>query len=530
MTLFYQLLVAPVALGFLVPLAANAAEVKLNDVAGYAKKSAKQVQVKSVQFSDVVPGDWAYTALQSLSERYSCIDNVYTQNLNSGQALTRYEAAALVNACLEGAAVDVSAYIARLSNEFGTEMAILKGRVDGLDENTSEFNAGQVSSVTKFSGEANFVVGRNRWSGSRVENPPSGYNERLGKVTFNYDYQLAVDTSFTGHDRLRTVLRSGNFGTTNNAFSGLGNGTGSNDEDIPMNALDVAFNSESIVVDRLFYQFPLNDQIIVKAGPLIRQDDTLAMRASAYSEGKILDVFTSAGSPATYNNNQGVGLGLMWEKGYFNMSASHIAAKGDDATVGFFADEESDGTTTIQLGYRPENWGIALGYSYSDGDVPIPAGTDEIHDETGSDSEHYQSFALSSFWIPEATGWPSVSAGVGYSLVTDEDGSDFERNYALSWILGLQWNDIFAEGNAAGIAAGQPPFETSETVKDDPDLSDHNYAFETWYKFQLTDRLSCTPALFYFVRQTGSDGADDLEYGDGTFNNFGGLIKTTFTF
>ena len=93
MKLFRQLLVAPAALGLLAPLAANAAEVNIKDVASYADLNA---EVTTTQFSDVVPGDWAYTALQNLSESYGCVDNAYTQNLKSGQALTRYEAAALI--------------------------------------------------------------------------------------------------------------------------------------------------------------------------------------------------------------------------------------------------------------------------------------------------------------------------------------------------------------------------------------------------------------------------------------------------
>merc|ERR1712159_701230 len=152
------MLVAPAALGLLAPLAANAAEVNINDVASYATPSA---QVTTSQFSDVVPGDWAYTALVNLSESYGCVDNAYTQNLKSGQALTRYEAAALVNACLDGgiASAEVSPDAARLANEFGTEMAILKGRVDGLEYKVKELSAGQFSSTTKMSGGAVFTTG-----------------------------------------------------------------------------------------------------------------------------------------------------------------------------------------------------------------------------------------------------------------------------------------------------------------------------------------------------------------------------------
>ena len=129
MKLFQQLLLAPAALGLLAPVAATAAEVNISDVASYARKPVSQMRAaKATQFSDVVPGDWAYTALLNLSESYACVDSAYTQNLKSGQSLTRYEAAALVNSCLQGGVADASnSDVLRLTNEFGTEMAILKG-------------------------------------------------------------------------------------------------------------------------------------------------------------------------------------------------------------------------------------------------------------------------------------------------------------------------------------------------------------------------------------------------------------------
>ena len=67
MKLFQQLLVAPAALGLFAPIAANAAEVNIYDVASYSNPSE---QVATSQFSDVIPGDWAYTALQNLSASY----------------------------------------------------------------------------------------------------------------------------------------------------------------------------------------------------------------------------------------------------------------------------------------------------------------------------------------------------------------------------------------------------------------------------------------------------------------------------
>ncbi|MCP4047532.1 MAG: porin, partial [Gammaproteobacteria bacterium] len=68
-------------------------------------------------------------------------------------------------------------------------------------------------------------------------------------------------------------------------------------------------------------------------------------------------------------------------------------------------------------------------------------------------------------------------------------------------------------------------------------VADGNYAWEWWYQFQVTDNISVTPAIYYLSRPYG-----DLTNGQGkafggnrgddnsTFNNFGGLVKTTFKF
>ena len=58
-------------------------------------------QVTSVsQFSDVQPTDWAFQALQSLVERYGCIAGYPNGTYRGNRALTRYEFAAGLNACL----------------------------------------------------------------------------------------------------------------------------------------------------------------------------------------------------------------------------------------------------------------------------------------------------------------------------------------------------------------------------------------------------------------------------------------------
>ena len=94
------------------------------------------------------------------------------------------------------------------------------------------------------------------------------------------------------------------------------------------------------------------------------------------------------------------------------------------------------------------------------------------------------------------------------------------------------------------MAVGQSTFITGVDFDDDFDgskwIGDGNYAWEWWYKFQVTDNISVTPALFYLSRPLGQGTAalsggfgpsgDPVGDRDDTFSNFGGLIKTTFKF
>ena len=102
---------------------------------------------------------------------------------------------------------------------------------------------------------------------------------------------------------------------------------------------------------------------------------------------------------------------------------------------------------------------------------------------------------------------------------------------AQNWYVGLQWADAFVKGNSLGMAVGQPTFVTA---MNSGTPQDGNFAWEWWYKFQVTDHISVTPAIFYLSNPQGAFGFSDAQTaGLSTTNpltNFGGLIKTTFKF
>ncbi|MFZ9280253.1 MAG: iron uptake porin, partial [Vulcanococcus sp.] len=125
MKLFQKLLLAPAALGLMAPVAASAADVQ---IAGLNQYAAEEQVTSITQFSDVQPTDWAYQALSNLIERYGCVAGYPNGTYRGSRAMTRYEAAALLNACLDRI-TEVTDELKRLMKEFEKELAVLRGRV-----------------------------------------------------------------------------------------------------------------------------------------------------------------------------------------------------------------------------------------------------------------------------------------------------------------------------------------------------------------------------------------------------------------
>ena len=195
----------------------------------------------------------------------------------------------------------------------------------------------------------------------------------------------------------------------------------------------------------------------------------------------------------------------------------------------------------MQIAYAPENWGVAAAYNYASkngGSLYPGNGTPLAVAATGDGNN--SSVGFSAWWSPEEAGWfPSVSAGYGFNSITNKDSEIFRSVNTQSWYVGVQWADAFMKGNTLGLAVGQPTFVSSVDYRNDVSESDFvadgNYAWEFWYKFQVTDNISVTPAIYYLSRPYGdmTDGGGNIVGGDrgnDTFNNFGGLVKTTFKF
>jgi len=505
MKLFQQLLVAPAALGLMAPLAATATELNINGVSDY---SASNAEVQSIsQFSDVNPSDWAYKALTNLAERHGCVAG------NPSGSMTRYEAAALLNNCL-GNVAQVTEEERRLINEFSPELAVIKGRVDALEARVGEFEAGQFSTTTKLTGKTYFVVG------AVTTDKDGGADEA---TTFNYTTQLNLNTSFNGRDLLYTRIKTGNF-VKSETFSNKKTNTylaASNQ------------NGNALQVDKIWYTFPVGDNLRFWVGPRVENYYMLASAPSIYKP--VLKAFALGGNGAAYGSSTDGGFGAAWiqdvEPGQprFAVStnyASKGATKADNEGGGILTDSQSKWLTKVE--YGAARWQVSAAISSNqcnkkDGKESCKVWTDYYSTEKGkSRTGDSTAYGLRAHWIPESTGAiPAVQ--LGYDIVdVDDDGATGSTEATAQWMVGLMWKDAFVDGNRLGAAFGQRQYAT-DIVGGADDPADDNFVWELYYDFKVSDNITVTPTLFggTDVYNGATDDSDDV---------FGGLVQTTFKF
>ncbi|MDB4682421.1 iron uptake porin [Synechococcus sp. AH-551-A10] len=508
MKLFQQMLVAPAALGLLAS-GANAAELNINGVSDYA---ASADQVTSVtQFSDVVPTDWAYQALSNLVEQYGCVAGYPNGTFRGNRAMTRYEAAALLNSCLDRV-TEVTDELRRLIAEFETELAILRGRVDGLEARVGELEATQFSTTTKLKGQADFFLGGVSYD-DRNECNKDGGSCVDDNVSLSYRYTLNLNTSFTGKDLLYTRLRTGN----------MSNVWTQSDSYLS----DAKSGDGTLKVDKLWYSFPVGNEFTVTVGAAI---ENYYMVETPTRYKPILKAFKLGGYGALMGASTGQGAGIQWRQDVapgeaaFNVAANYVADGGDGAksasTEGMFG-SATDGYFLSQVGYGNRKWYVSGLYAHKQGAGGSNPAMGYSTTAAKNSDEALNVFGLRSYWSPENSGIvPTISGGLDFGSA-DADAKGFVEG-TFGWMVGLTWDDAFVDGNKLGAAVGSYSSYATE-VKGDSDPEDENFAAEIWYNFQVTDNISIKPAVFW------SDDANGSATVDGA-NKLGALVQTTFKF
>ena len=533
----------------------NSASLEPAATKSETSESSELQQVTSVsQLSDVRPTDWAFQALQSLVERYGCIAGYPDSTFRGNRAMTRYEFAAGLNACLDKvneliragtdnlATKEDLATLQRLQEEFAAELATLRGRVDALEARTSELEANQFSTTTKLSGEAIFSI---------ADTAKNNHSDT--QTVFNYRLRLNLLTSFTGKDILITGLQAYNIrsfgpdlGLSTGAFSGLSDSQaklsfepqfpGIN----PQNLSSIGANTVELY--KLLYVFPVSNSITLFAGPKAETSDAFQAITPFAGEGQESISRFGGYNPVVRvsGGTSGSGLasagGFIWNLSkkvnltalYGSVNAALPSDLGFPATplgAGLF-----NGSTVAaaQLTIKPtSNIDIGLNYAYSRHQLNILAtglSDADLGSILGRDRQPVSGGVTMNSFGGTAT-WrlsPKLAVSTyGAWIIADAERSNASTTFN-SWMVGFHFRDLFKEGNNAGILFGQPLDRDSvsggarfQVNKATP------YHLEAYYRFKVNDNISVTPGAFVLFHPEGTKDNDTL---------WVGVLRTTFSF
>ncbi|MEH2314964.1 MAG: iron uptake porin [Nostoc sp.] len=512
----------------------------LEEVNRYSSEGKNQnslSQVTSVsQFSDVQPTDWAFQALQSLVERYGCIAGYPNSTYRGNRALTRYEFAAGLNACLDrvneliatatGNLVSKQdlATLQRLQEEFSAELATLRGRVDAVEARTAELEANQFSTTTKLVGEAIFAV-NDIFGGNTGDANNTVFQDRV---------RLDLQTSFTGKDILHTRLAAGNalaFNQVDNAGLPIDTAEGTQTFQIG------STGNNGVIIDWLAYYVPIGPVQAYFAGTGGIHSDYVATNNPYFEDydGGNGALSTFATESAIYRIGGGAGAALTLP---FGKGGSFF--KPSSLTIGYLASNAN--SPGPNLGLLEGNYAALGQLNFSVGDrLSIAAtyvhgyhgaggnlfdlggglastsrvvGTAQANTLSTLNPSSSNSYGLSAAFRPSDK--LSISGFISYHDVTGFGANDDFQ--AWSYGLGVALPDFGKKGNVLGIFAGAEPYAFNRPGFVGNDIP---YHFEGFYKYRVSDNVSITPGVIWLTSPGQNSDNDDA---------FIGTLRTTFTF
>jgi hypothetical protein len=502
--------------------------------------SEEMEQVTAVsQLGDVQPTDWAFQSLQSLVERYGCIAGYPDQTFRGNRALTRYEFAAGLNACLDRINELIASrtsdlvkqedltQLKQLQEQFAAELATLRGKVDALEARTAQLERQQFSMTTKLNGYS--VIGvqaRSQNQGDR--NPRDGVRDTKDPGTslnvINQNY-ISLTTQFTPRSYLVT-------GFWNQAGSGSPRLT---------NDARVGYDGEAfdLYLSDLNYHFMVGDKFAGIVG-------TEGVYTSLVFRGpnRIESSFTGALSQFALRNpvlNIGFGrsgAGFDWQ---FAKRAS-LQAFYTTNIPGFFPNSvggKGHNTAGVQLALTPTDpVDIALYYisDYSpDGGLITWTGDDRL---TGINPSTGRSAPTQTNAIGASVDWqlnPQLRLGGWFGYTNSYIPGQSGRVETTNYMVYLNILDLFGKGNLGGIYVGQPPKITRSNlpVGDNlPDLINGGIGqsggqpgttthIEAFYRWQMNSNISITPGFIVILQPGHTRDSEPI---------FSGILRTTFAY
>jgi len=359
-----------------------------------------------------------------------------------------------------------------------------------LEIQPTKFEAGSFSDTTTLDGKA--VV----WVGSVDGGDEIGESE---STSAGYTYTWNLNTSFSGDDNLYVRLKTGEQG------------------DVWKNKatyhIETKDNSDAFEMDKVWYSFPIGDDITAFIGPKI-ENYYMYITPSIYKPGALKSF--KLGGNSNFGASTDVGAGIKYELDNGFGFATNVVDKGADGSEGWFAPDNALKWDT-QVAYTADRWHVSgtvstarnwSSHSYN----ATTKGAQVARDSVG--------IAFRSYWMPEESGTAVPEVSFGYDTKSyggvSTTGNTTEAD---SFMVGFTWKDMIQADDRIGFAFTQP-LKANEvqgggaTGEVDPQV------WEIYYSFRPNDSMEITPAIFG-GNDVLADDDDDL---------FGLLLTSKFKF
>ena len=494
------------------------------------------------QLRDVSLTDWAYEALRSLVDRYGCIVGFPNQTYRGNQALSRYEFAAGLNACLnqierliassEAVLREDIETINRLMQEFEAELASLDGRVDNLESRTAFLEDHQFSTTTKLKGSVVFAL-------ADVFGGDGGRNQTV----FQERVTLTLASSFTGKDLLIISLWQGS-NPPDLGFDIAGTQVGGVTVPSAEGTLSSQFGANLEGDMRLIfltYQFPVGERlkfhvaqgfdIFHSFAPTLNPylDDLDLGRGATSAFGQRNPIYATGGGSGIGLNYQ-ITDGLLLSTGYLaagldapNPSEGQGLFNGGYAALGqltWDVNEKFSLAAVYSNAYAPPG---TFGINYNGLALAGTAVANTLAGQVNRDPTFDQQPVIGNAYAAQFSWEPSPKFALsgwflaGYPrLIGRGDGE------ILSYALTFAFPNLGKEGNLLGLVVGAEPYLTSfsggnpQSFKVDVPLH-----IEAFYRHQINDNVSITPGFIWLTAPNQDNSNDD---------DVIATIRTTFQF
>ena len=335
------------------------------------------------------------------------------------------------------------------------QLAITNSRVDGLEARLNNVEAGGFSETTTASFSLDTLIGAVDGGGDSTE-----------ALTFDYQMNIGLSTSFTGEDSLDVTIDVG--------------GSTSGGTVVPTNFTESASimgfqqTTDKLVVDGITYTFPLGGATVVVG-------DTTDI-SSTFTGACAYSAFTDYMGNCGTGNSVGVGgKGVTASIGYAFDSGFSLAGGVSSQETEIMTKEGID-LYGIEAAYTADTFGVAVAYT-------------SLDNGTSAETTYW---GVNGFYDFDLA---SISVGVETEETSGTDKSGY--------FVGLTFPEVGPGSVSVGLG----------TQANYADASPEYLTYEASYSYPINDGMTITPGVY--IKEASTAGADD---------DTGVIVKTSFSF